>query len=164
MARAARGSKRKDIHERALGLLTVRARSRRELERRLLQAGFGTDEVDEELRRLEDVGLIDDESFARQLAEQAFGPGAKGRRAVASALFAKGIEPRLASSTLDEFGGDENVRALELARTRVMRLAALEPQKAYQRLSGFLMRRGYGPEVAHSAARKALAVEHAEGR
>ena len=45
--------KRKDCHERALGLLAVRQRSRRELERRLLQAGFEDDEVQESLERLE---------------------------------------------------------------------------------------------------------------
>ena len=39
------GGKRKDIHERALGLLAVRQRSRRELERRLIHAGFESEAV-----------------------------------------------------------------------------------------------------------------------
>ena len=55
----------KSCHERALGLLAVRARSRRELERRLLQAGFEAEEVADVLERLERVGLVDDEAFAR---------------------------------------------------------------------------------------------------
>ena len=50
----------KSCHERALGLLAVRPRSRRELERRLLQAGFEPEEVQDTLGRLERVGLIDD--------------------------------------------------------------------------------------------------------
>ena len=57
--------KRKDIHERALGLLAVRQRSRREIQRRLERAGFGPEEVREELDRLQQVGLIDDEAFSR---------------------------------------------------------------------------------------------------
>ena len=61
----------KSCHERALGLLAVRPRSRRELERRLLQAGFEPEEVADVLERLERVGLIDDEAFARQVAEHA---------------------------------------------------------------------------------------------
>ena len=47
----------KSCHERALGLLAVRPRSRRELERRLLQAGFEPEEVQDTLGRLERVGL-----------------------------------------------------------------------------------------------------------
>jgi len=66
--RGSRG-KRKDIHERALGLLAVRQRSSRELERRLVQAGFEPEAVADELDRLEQVGLLDDEAFARAVVE-----------------------------------------------------------------------------------------------
>jgi SOS response regulatory protein OraA/RecX len=45
--------KRRDVHERALGLLAVRARSRRELQRRLRQAGFEPAAIDEEIARLD---------------------------------------------------------------------------------------------------------------
>ena len=40
-----RSGKQKDVHERALGLLAVRQRSRRELERRLEGAGFDPEEI-----------------------------------------------------------------------------------------------------------------------
>ncbi|MDP9302823.1 MAG: recombination regulator RecX, partial [Actinomycetota bacterium] len=59
-----RPGKRKDVHERALGLLAVRQRSRREIERRLERAGFEPEEIRGELDRLQQVGLIDDEAFA----------------------------------------------------------------------------------------------------
>jgi regulatory protein len=153
-----REPKPKDVHERALGLLAVRARSRRELERRLRQAGFEAEEVEAELARLEQVGLIDDAAFARQLAEHAFGAGGKGRRAVASALAVKGVDRTVVTSLLQELGGHEEERALELARSRAARLAGVDRQKAFQRLSGLLMRRGYAPELARSAARAALSV------
>jgi regulatory protein len=158
VARSAGPAKRRDVHERALGLLAVRARSRRELEGRLLQAGYQEVEVDAELDRLERVGLVDDAAFARQLAQHAFGPGAKGRRAVASALFAKGVDPEVAASTLEDLGGDEEQRAFDLASSRASRLAALDAQKAFQRLSDLLMRRGFAPELARSAALRALGV------
>ena len=38
-------------------------------------------------------------------------------------------------------------------------MSGLEPQVAFQRLYGLLARRGYAPDVARTAARKALAVE-----
>jgi regulatory protein len=148
----------KSCHERALGLLAVRARSRRELERRLLQAGFESEEVTDVLERLERVGLVDDEAFARQVAEHAFGVKRSGRRAVVSTLMAAGVAPDIIESTLSG-GGDEVERADALARSRVSRLGSVDPAKAFSRLTSLLVRRGYGPEVARQAARRALALE-----
>jgi len=81
-----------DPHERALRLLSVRPRSRRELQTRLLRAGFDAEEVGQELSRLEEVGLIDDEAFARQVAEHEVVVRGSGRRAVVDRLMAKGVE------------------------------------------------------------------------
>lgn len=158
-----RAKARKDVHERALGLLAVRPRSRRELERRLQAAGYDGDEIADELARLEGVGLIDDEAFARALAEQAFDRRKAGRRAVAGALAAKGVAPSVAEAVLDDLGGDgDDGRADELARARAMRLTGVPPDRAFQRLMGFLVRRGHSPEVARRAARRALDVEASE--
>ncbi|HEX5937321.1 MAG TPA: regulatory protein RecX [Actinomycetota bacterium] len=153
----------KGCHERALGLLAVRPRSRRELERRLLQARFDPAEVSDVLGRLERVGLIDDEAFARQYAEHRFGSRKEGSRAVANGLRAAGIAAGLAVAVSEEAPDDEEERALELARTRAARLAGVDPAKAFARLSSLLMRRGYGPEIARSAARKALDVPFDDG-
>jgi regulatory protein len=139
--------------------LAVRPRARRELERRLLAAGFEADEVADVLERLERVGLIDDRAFARQVAEYQLASRRAGRRAISSGLVAKGVAPDLVEQTLDELAGDEEERAIELARSRATRLGALEPTKAFGRLSSFLMRRGYAPDVARSAARTALRVD-----
>ena len=148
----------KSCHERALGLLAVRPRSRRELERRLLQARFEPEEVQDVLMRLEGVGLVDDEAFARQYAEHRFGSRKEGARAVVNGLRAAGIAPELALQASDQPLEDEEQRASDLAHARAGRLTGLEPAKAFSRLSSLLMRRGYGPETARSAARKALGL------
>jgi len=149
----------KSCHERALGLLAVRPRARRELERRLLAAGFAADEVADVLTRLERVGLIDDEAFARQLADHQFGSRRAGRRAVSSALLAKGIAPELAARVAGDPPDDEQDRAVDLARTRAGRLSGVDQHKAFGRLTSLLVRRGYAPDVARSAARMALEVD-----
>jgi regulatory protein len=158
----ARGSPRpknpKSCHERALGLLAVRARSRRELERRLLQAGFEAEEVTDVLERLERVGLLDDEAFARQVVEHAFGVKRSGRRAVVSSLMAAGVAPDIIEAALSD-ADDEDERADALARSRVPRLGSADPVKAFSRLTSLLVRRGYSPEVARQAARRALALD-----
>jgi len=149
-----------DCHERALRLLAVRPRSRSELAARLRQAGFEPDEVGEELARLEGVGLVDDEDFARQLVEHELGNRRAGSRAVVQRLLAKGVDRATIDRTLATVPAPpEEDRALELATGRARRLATLPRETAYGRLLSFLQRRGYGYEVAHRAAARALALD-----
>ncbi|HSD48351.1 MAG TPA: regulatory protein RecX [Actinomycetota bacterium] len=148
-----------DCHERALRLLSVRPRSRRELELRLLRAGFDPGEVSGELDRLEVVGLIDDERFAREFAEHQFVTRRAGRRAVASGLAAKGVDRQAVERALAEAAGDDAERADNLARSRVGRLRGLAPERAFARLVSFLVRRGHDPETARRAARSALGLD-----
>ena len=140
----------------------MRPRSRRELERRLLGARFEPDEVDDVLVRLERVGLVDDEAFARQFAEHRFGSRKEGSRAVMQGLRAAGIARSLSETVAQAASGDDEERAADLARSRVTRLAGVPPEKAFARLSSLLMRRGYSPEIARSAARVALEIQFSE--
>ena len=148
-----------DCHERALRLLAVRPRARRELESRLRIAGFEDAEVSSELDRLEQVWLLDDGAFARELAEHHLTVRGSGRRAVAGALAAKGVSRETIDVTLAGLEGDESVRALEVATERARRLTSLRPEVAYQRLVSFLARRGYDGGVSREAARAALGLE-----
>jgi regulatory protein len=119
-------------------------------------AGFDAPEIQEELERLEAVGLVDDESFARAVAEHQVKVRRAGRRAVAAALAAKGVPRATIDETLASLPRDEEGRAESLASERARSLSALPPEKAYPRLVGFLQRRGYDGTVARSAARSAL--------
>lgn len=108
------------------------------------------------LLRLEGVGLVDDEAFARQYAEHRFGTRREGRRGVVNGLRAAGISPELAEGIAGAAPDREEDRADVLARTRAGRLRGVEPSKAFARLTSLLVRRGYSPEIARGAARRAL--------
>ncbi len=149
----------RSCHDRALGLLAVRPRSRRELETRLLRAGFDAEEVEGELERLEGVGLVDDEAFARRVIEHEVGSRGSGRRLVGSVLARSGVTPAVAAGALASLGDDEEERARDLAARRAKRMGSLEPAVAFRRLTSFLLRRGYGPEMARRAARSALEID-----
>jgi regulatory protein len=127
-----------------------------------LGARFEPDEVEDVLVRLERVGLVDDEAFARQFAEHRFGSRKEGSRAVMQGLRAAGIASGLAEAIARDAPGDDEERAADLASSRVSRLAGVPPDKAFARLSSLLMRRGYGPEIARSAAGKALEIPFRE--
>ena len=130
-----------------------------ELERRLVQAGFEPEAVVDELERLEQVGLLDDDAFARAVVESRMGFRGESRRVVAGKLAQAGVASEVARVALDEAPDAEEERAPRLAEAKAPRLSGLEPQVAMQRLYGFLARRGYGPQVARDAARRALAAE-----
>ena len=158
-----RRGKKLDIHERALGLLAVRQRSRRELERRLVRAGFEPDDISIELDRLETVGLIDDEAFARAIVEGKMGSRGESRRVVAGRLAQAVVAPDVARLALDEASESEQDQADRVAEARAPRLSGLAPDIAFQRLYGFLARRGYPADVARTAARGALGPEALSG-
>jgi regulatory protein len=141
--------------DRALGLLAVRWRSRRELETRLRGAGFEPEQIATALSDLERAGLIDDERFARELARAKSGR-LDGNRNVRSALAKAGVAPQLSEEVVADLGEEEE-RVRALAERKASRMSGLAPEVAYRRLHGFLMRRGYGPELAREAARRALA-------
>jgi regulatory protein len=150
-----KGGPRGTAWDRALRLLSVRDRSRREIERRLVMAGFPASDVEDTLRRLDSAGLVDDRRFARAVVEHQTRNRLAGRRAVMSALMAKGVDRETAEAAAgsDE---DEGQRALELAERRAARLSGLSPEVALRRLTDFLMRRGHAPATAREAASKAL--------
>ena len=148
---------RTSVKDRALRLLSVRSRSRSELRSRLLRAGYEPDEVESALTDLESVGLVDDERFARELAEHQRRKGL-GRRAGLAALRVKGVDSDLAERTVDEVQPEDDADlAYELASARLARLHALSPDVVHRRVLGFLIRRGYEPVIARSAVRRAIA-------
>jgi regulatory protein len=154
---ATRERPKTSVKERALRLLSVRSRSRSELQQRLLRADYAPEEVEAALDDLERVGLIDDEAFAREVSEYQRRKG-MGRRAGMNALRVKGVERELAERIADEANPeDEAERALEVASNRLQRLRGLDPVTRQRRLVDFLMRRGYDPEIARSACKRAMA-------
>jgi regulatory protein len=148
--------------DRALLLLSVRWRSRQELRRRLRTAGFEEDEVERALEDLEQVGLVEDRRFADELVRDQAARQLSGNRAIRSNLLQKGVAREIVDAALEEAGGEEE-RARELAVRRAERLRGVEPEAAFRRLYGLLLRRGYGPGVARDASRAALQEVRGEG-
>jgi len=147
--------------DRALRLLGVRWRSRDELRRRLGAAGFDPAEVEEALAGLESSGLIDDLRFARELVRDGASRRMAGDRAIRAGLRQKGVASEVAELALAG-AGEEAERARGLAVAKAARMASLEPQVAYRRLFGLLVRRGYAPGLAQEACREALRQVPAE--
>ncbi len=143
--------------DRALRLLAVRPRSRRELADRLGRQGVGAEVIRRVLADLARVGLVDDAAFARRRALDRMGRGPVGRRRLEAELLASGVDRRLVAQVLDEVyrGADEAELALQAARNVAARYRDLPREARLRRLYAYLVRQGFAVEAATGAALRA---------
>lgn len=87
--------------EKALYLIEYRPRSKKEIEDKLIPL-YGEDAAEQALERLEELGLIDDESFARRYAEQLFENKHFSSSRVYYELLKKGIDKTLIDDIIEE--------------------------------------------------------------
>ena len=147
-----------------LDQLTGRARSRKELADKLASKQVPDDVAGRLLDRFEEVGLVDDEAFARSwISGRQAGKGL-ARRALAQELRRKGVPDEIARAALDEVDpDDEDAAARALVRKKMRSLTRVDEATATRRLVGMLARKGYGPGLAAGVVRDALAEEDMSG-
>lgn len=145
--------------ERALRLLGLRDRSRREIAGRLRLAGFGPAVVGETVEWLADLGYLDDRRFAAAYVAEKQRSG-WGARRIRAELAAKGVERSVVDevlAALEQTGSaasGEGDSVLEnTVRKRFGGQFAADPQAAERRLAGFLARRGYDWDAIGRMAR-----------
>lgn len=134
----------------ALRFLELRPRSEAEIRERLRRKGFAPETIAAALERLQHLGLVDDESFARAWVEnrQTYRP--RGRGALRDELRRKGVAPDIISATLEdaELLGDEHEQALELGRKALRKYASAPDRVTFaRRMGGYLQRRGFPPDA-----------------
>ena len=142
-----------------LDQLTGQARSRRELADKLRAKNVPGDLATRLLDRFEEVGLIDDEAFARSwIASRQPGKGL-ARRALAQELRRKGVDDEVAREALDEIDPDDEQQAARaLVRKKLRSLSRVDDTTATRRLVGMLARKGYGSGLAFAVVREELAA------
>jgi regulatory protein len=140
-----------------LDQLTGQARTRKELSDKLAAKGVPDDLACRLLDRFTEVGLIDDEAFARAwIASRQPGKGL-ARRALAQELRRKGIDDEIAREALDEIDPDDELEvARVLVRRKLRSVSGLDEVKATRRLVGMLARKGHSPGVAYRVVREEL--------
>jgi regulatory protein len=171
--------------DQCIKLLAVRPRTRAELDTALRRRGFDDDVIAEVLDRYSDVGMINDEAFARAWVTSRHHSKGLARRALAGELRRKGVSDDDLGTALDELDGDtevETARALVERRLRVERAAAQrsaarraasakhqgpnedsvddlrqrEQAAVMRKLVGMLARKGYPPGLAFRVVKEAM--------
>jgi SOS response regulatory protein OraA/RecX len=146
-----------------LRLITVEPRTRSQLAQALRRKQIPDAIADGILDRFTEVGLIDDQAFARAWVESRHHSRGLSRRALSTELRRRGVaddDVREAVETLDP---DQEVATARQIVDRKLRSTRGQPPDARaRRLVGALARKGYGPALAYRIVREALEAEGAE--
>ncbi len=147
-------------YDRAVGLLAVQGRSARDLERTLKQRGEPVPNIAAAIERLTEAGLIDDASYARQLARSRVSGRGDSRRRVAQVLAQKGVAREVVQEAVTEVFEDEAVDEEGLAesagRKKLRSLGGLDAPTKRRRLYGYLARRGHDADVIRRVMARVL--------
>ncbi len=146
-----------------LDQLTGRARSRRELADKLRSKDVPPEIAERLLDRFTEVGLVDDEAFARSWVSDRQRSKGLATRALAHELRRKGVDDEIAREVLDEVDpAAEEQAARQLVRKKLRSLSRVDDVTATRRLVGLLARKGYGSGLAFAVVKDEL--EEQRGR
>ncbi len=126
--------------EKALWLISYRDHSKKELTDKLRRS-FDGESAEKAADRMEELGLINDEAFARRYAQTLINQKMLSPRAVAAELNRKGIDRDTIDSILDDTDVDcrANIRAVIEKKYK-----NINDEKIKRRAAAALQRMGYG--------------------
>ena len=158
------------VLEAAARFLEARARSVHEVRRRLGTAGYRTELVEAAIERMTELGMLDDEVFARAWVESRDRARPRGERAIREELRLKGIDRETVDVVLGErrdraaeAGGEgeeegppasaDRIAAERLLAKNARTLARVaDPRKRRQRAYALLARHGFDPGTCRDVA------------
>jgi regulatory protein len=115
--------------------------------------------VERALARLEALGLLDDAAVARAEAASRFKRG-EGTGRVRQALMRKGVDRSAVDDAVRTVAGEEEIDEAALCRSaaekRLRALRSYAPEVQRRRLTGFLLRRGFGGGLVSDVVRRVL--------
>lgn len=155
------------VLEAAARFLEPRARSVAEVRRRLTGAGYQVTLVEGAITRMLELGMLDDEAFARAWVESRDRARPRGERAIRQELGLKGVDRTTADLVLAErreaaagiptddgpASSPDEVAARRLIARNARSLARVaDPRQRRQRAYALLARNGFDSDVCRSVA------------
>lgn len=139
--------------EKALYLLEHRSHSKKELTEKIARTAASRPAAQAAADRMEELGLLNDEAYARDLAREMFLRKRYGAMRVKQELKLKGIDDGLIDDLLEQYGGEE--AALENIRAVLDKKYTgwEEDEKTRRRAFAALQRLGYSYGMIRQAMR-----------
>jgi regulatory protein len=147
-----RAARREDEQGRAvaaaLRLLSLRARSRKDLQDRLRRRGFSAAATAAAVSRMSDLGYLDDAAFARGYVESRQAATPRSRRFLRYELGRSGVASDQVEAAVEAVSDD--TAAYEAASRRLRALRGVDRETFRRRLGAFLTSRGFSYGVARA--------------
>ncbi len=134
--------------EKALYILSSRSHSKKELIDKISRT-TDREAAKEACEQMEDLGLVNDESFAKMYAKELFVRKKYGKIRVRQELLQKGIDKELILEVLEEYEEDPSEKILEILEKKYSRYK--EDEKIKRRAVAALQRMGYNWEEIRRA-------------
>lgn len=133
-----------------LRFLSYRPRSEKELRDKLKSKKASSEIVEKVIAKLKEQKFINDEEFARWWIESRTRFKPRSLRLIKLELRQKGISQDTTEKVINDLRftiNDDLEQAKELIKKRIERFRNLSKQEIYQKLGGFLARRGFDWET-----------------
>jgi len=137
--------------------LTDQPRSRAELAESLAKKNVPDDIAQRMLDRFEELGLVNDEEFARMWVQSRQRARGLTPRVLSLELKRKGVDDDVIREVLADLNPDEErAAAHRLVQKKLRSMGGLDDTTRIRRLTGMLARKGYAPQVAFDVVRAEL--------
>ena len=156
----------------AARFLEARSRSVAEVRRRLTGAGYRAELVDGAIARMVELGMLDDDTFARAWVESRDRARPRGERAIREELRLKGVDRAVIDQVLQErrsgsaqgeepnahesLNPDQDAAERLIAKHRRSLDRVVDPRQRRQRAYALLARNGFDPEICREVAASLL--------
>lgn len=138
-------SQRKRALELALWYLSKSARTAHEIEVRLARKEYGAEDIAYVVKRLKELNFLNDAEYAKNYTRNAKLGKPKGKHRIRMELIKKGVDKELIDDALEEgFAEGEQEELIDsAAKIYLKKIHNLPREKVYNRLMGYLLRRGF---------------------
>lgn len=133
--------------EKVFKFLSYRQRSKKEILDYFKKRKLGEKEKEIILKKLERMGFVDDEEFARSFIQSRIRSRPKGKRMLWQELRRKGIEKIIIEKVLEEIQVSEVDLAQRAIVKKMERFSKLPKKEAREKFASYLLRRGFSWET-----------------
>ncbi|NOS83709.1 MAG: hypothetical protein HOP31_01085 [Ignavibacteria bacterium] len=136
--------------------LSYRIRTISEIKKKLKTKDISPVIIDKVIHHLNELGLINDEEFAKQLITEKIKNKPSGKRLLQQKLFEKGISKQVSESAIEKYltEEDEKNMAIKVYDKLKPKLNGLDKQKAKQKIYETLARKGFDLDIINEIIRE----------
>ncbi|MGH2576075.1 MAG: RecX family transcriptional regulator [Ignavibacteria bacterium] len=140
----------------AFDYLSYRLRSFSEIKKKLISKKVSESTIEKVIKHLSDLGLLNDEEFARQLIQSKINKKPVGKKVLKQKLFEKGIDKQVSDKVLEKIYSESSEKefALQNFKKYFPKIKSEDKRTQRKKTYEYLMRRGFDYDVINEIIRE----------